>query len=223
MTPTPTTTTTPASIRNAEQKTRDSRRDEALWDDALSARLRKQTNIKILPSIQMQAQQDYEVAKYGVMNRRGLPHNLTYNLYDDTVRLLSWAHDVLTKPCFLKDTGFTKRTAPRRALQHIAKAYGYRYLRGLIAIEDKLALGSTLVKFRHERTEFRQTLELSADTAHAINDKGQNPAAVLEVVQMFAIELLALCPWLELVGHKQDAKILRVNILTALDAPTQQQ
>jgi hypothetical protein len=57
--------------------------------------------------------------------------------------------------------------------------------------------------------EFRHAFELSADAAHAINDKGQNPGAALEVVLMFQSELLALCPWLELVGNTLEAGLLR--------------
>ena len=63
---------TPASVRNAEQRTRESRHDEFQWDMALDGVRRKQTKMKILPSIQMHAWQSYELAKYGVLNRRML-------------------------------------------------------------------------------------------------------------------------------------------------------
>jgi hypothetical protein len=199
---------TPASIRNAEQHTAASRLEHACWDAALSARLAKLTTLKTPPSIQMQAYRDYEYAKFGALNRRGAPWNTGYNLCTNAVEMTEWAHGVLTDPGFLRSTGFTKRTAPRRALRHIANAYGYRYIRGLEAIESGLSDDAQLAKFRSERMEFRHVLETSADAAHAINDKGQNPGAALEVVQMFARELLALCPWLELAGRESDAREL---------------
>ena len=201
-------TPTPASIRNAEQRTAASRMEQARWDAELSARLAKLTTIKTPPSIQMQAQREYEYAKFGALNRRGAPWNTGYNLYDDAVRITEWSHGVLTDPGFLRSTGFTKRTAPRRALAQIARAYGYRYIRGLEAIEFGLSDALDLARFRSERMEFRHRLESSADAAHAINDKGQNPGAALEVVEMFARELLALCPWLELAGRGADAREL---------------
>ena len=178
---------------------------------ALDGVRRKQTKMKILPSIQMHAWQSYELAKYGVLNRRGLPDSLGYNLYNDTVILLGWAHDVLTKPFFIKRTVFARQTAPRQALQEIAKAFGYRYIRGLITIEHKLT-SDALAKFHRERVEFRHALEMGADAAHAANDKGQNPQAVLDVVRLFSNELLALCPWFEAVGDYCAAELLRDNV-----------
>jgi hypothetical protein len=209
---------TPPSIRNAEQRTPSDRREQAYWDEILSANLAKRTTVQTPPSLQMQAHRDYEVAKFGIMGRRGSPSTLGYNLYDDSTRLLGMAYRFLTDdPRTTRAlTGFTPKTVPRRALGFIAKAYGYRYLRGLEVIEHNLANGAQQVKFRHERMEFRHALELNADAAHAINDKGQNRAAALEVVMMFANELLALCPWLERMGHEGNAKWLRQGVTEAI-------
>jgi hypothetical protein len=85
-------------------------------------------------------------------------------------------------------------------------------LRGLQTVEAELERGAPLAKFRHERMEFRHVLELSADAAHAINDKGQNPAAALEVVMMFASELLALCPWLTVIDQTWQSDLLRNKV-----------
>ena len=76
-------------------------------------------------------------------------------------------------------------------------------------VAGALAQNAYLTKFKLERLEFQQEFELSADAAHAINDKGQNPGAALDVVLMFQRELLSLCPWLELVGNTVDAGLLR--------------
>ena len=45
--------------------------------------------------------------------------------------------------------------------------------------------------------------------AHANTDNGQNPAAALEAVRTLQRELLALCPWLELIDRQQAADMLR--------------
>jgi len=47
-------------------------------------------------------------------------------------------------------------------------------------------------------------------------------AAALEVVKMFANELLALCPWLEIVGDTIDAEQLRNGVMGVIgkDDPT---
>lgn len=169
-----------ATIRNVETATSATRREEAYWDTILSATLHKQTTIKTPPSVQMKAWRDYEYSKFGVLGRRGAPQSLGYNLYTDSIRLVRRAYRLVDADWRTTRalTGFTPRTTPRRSLGCLAQAYGYRYLRGLGVIEFRLATGEELSKFRHERLEFRQALELSADAAHAINDKGQNPGAV---------------------------------------------
>lgn len=65
------------------------------------------------------------------------------------------------------------------------------------------------VKFKLERLVFEQAFNESADAAHAINASGQTPVAALEVVNMFQRELLALCPWLDLISRQQAADVLR--------------
>ena len=64
----------------------------------------------------------------------------------------------------------------------------------------------------HEQPELPLCQEHSADAAHQINDKGQNPTAALELVMMFANELLALCPWLTLVGQSWQSNFLRDEV-----------
>jgi hypothetical protein len=83
-------------------------------------------------------------------------------------------------------------------------------------IADQLSRGKHLAQFRLGRKEFRQFLEHSADDAHQLNDKGQNSQTVREVIELFANELLALCPWLEVVGYQATAKQLREGVDSAL-------
>lgn len=213
----PTIPTSP-SYRNIEPRTSQSRREEAYWDETLLAELAKRTTLKTLPSIQMQAYRDYEMAKFGVLNRRG--KNLGYNLYTDTCRLLCTAHRFVTDdPRRTKAlTGFTPKTTPRRALTLIAKAYGYRYLRGLLAIEPELDDPTKIAEFRRERMVFKRKLELTADAAHAINNNGQSPGAVMDVILLFADELRTLCRWMDAVGLDSDAQQLRSGINAAVGA-----
>jgi len=214
-------TPTPPTWRNAENRTPLTQWDRAQRDAALDRELRKRTGLSTLPSAKMQAWRDYEIQKFALMGRRGSVQNLSYNLYDDCVRGLAGAYFYATADIadIRAQTGRTAKTIPRHALDEIARAFGYRYLRGLDFIAHELATEAQCKEFRCERSEFRHNLELTADAAHQINDKGQNRAAALEVVKMFANELLALCPWLEIVGDTIDAEQLRNGVMGVMGEP----
>jgi len=181
--------------------------EELAFDRVLVHEREKRTKLTDPPSAHLQAWRDYERQKYGVLGRNPPARNMGYNLWTDAVTSLQWAHRALTQPSFIKRAGFTRRTAPRRALCELAQSVGYRYLRGLEVIEHKLK-GDELQRFHKERQHFRHAFETLADAAHAVNAKGEAPQAALEVVKLYAGELQALCPWLESVGQVGGAKEL---------------
>lgn len=178
------------------------------FDQVLHRERRKKTQLKNLPSEQIQAHRDYERQKFGFLGRNAAPSNMGYNLRTDAVNLLHSAHAILTSPPHRKRWGINARYAPRHALAFLCKSIGYRYMRGLEVITHKLN-GPDAVRFHAERQKFRHEFETAADAAHAANDKGQNPDAVLVLVHLYKRELLALCPWLEVVGNKREADDLR--------------
>lgn len=194
---------------NRETLSPQDRREQVDYDTALLNQLRKATQLKNPPSQHVQAHRDYERAYFFARGYQPATSRMGYHLRTDAANLMQWAHSMITDDLFAKRTGRTKTTRYRWALAVLAKAFGYRYLRGLEVIEGELSVGKHLAKFKHERMEFRLAFELSADAAHALNDKGQNPIAALEVVLMFQRELLALCVWLETVGNSLEADLLR--------------
>ena len=194
--------------RNIETLSRLDRLDQRDYDAALLRRLQKETQLKNPPSQHVQAHRDYERAYFFARGYQPPTSRMGYHLWTDATDLMQWSYSMVTDDLFAKRTGRRNATRYRWALAIVAEAIGFRYLRGLEAIEGELARGKHLAKFRHERMEFRHAFELSADAAHAINDKGQSPGAALEVVLMFQSELLALCPWLELVGNTLEAGLL---------------
>lgn len=176
-------------------------------DTALQRELKQRTKLNQPPSQHIQAWREYERAFFFDRGLHPSPALMGYNLWTDSAGLLRWAHQVLTDDVFSESTGFHKPTIPRRALAVLCKAFGYRYLRGLEVFEGRLN-GGQHARFLRERMTFRREFEQRADVAHSINDKGQNPDAALQVVQMFAQELLALSLWLEQIGESADAVCL---------------
>lgn len=193
--------------RNHEPATlEDSLRDRA-YVAILERETRANTQYHRPPSEQIAAWRSYERGMFAFLGRNPPPAFMGYNLWADTAKALQWAHDVLAHPAFLKSTGFTKKTAPRRALAMLARAFGFRYMRGLESVEHGLD-SAALQRFKRERKTFREVFSMDADAAHAANATGKAPEQVLELVQVFAAELKALVPWLELAGRHQDAKQL---------------
>ncbi len=163
------------------------------------------------PSQHLRAWRAHERATIFAEGHQQSPKKMGYHLWSDSARTLHAAHKLLTGDVARSkfETGHGPKDFPRIAMHWVAKAIGFRYLRGLEVVAGALAQNAHLTKFKLERLEFRNEFELSADAAHAINDKGQNPGAALEVVLMFQRELLSLCPWLELVGNTFEADHLR--------------
>lgn len=177
------------------------------YQAALDRELRANTKPDMPPSTHIAAWRNYERCMIEYMGYNPRPEFRSYNLQTDTVRPLQWAHDVLTRPSIRKLDRVSKKAAPRQALAAMARAFGFRYMRGLEAIEHGLD-GADLEQFKQERQAFSDEFQMSADAAHAVNSKGENPAFVLELVQMFAAELKALAPWLEQAGKPQEAAML---------------
>lgn len=211
-------TPTPPSIRNAERMTLPEQCAHSRYAMAQVAVLREQAHPKYPPSQQMQVHQDYEYARFGVLGLRAPASGRGYYLIEHCTSPIASALERLAetpKPSRGRRKP-ARNDAAWLALSDIAKAYGYRYIPALEMIEDQLTRGKHLVQFRLERKEFRQFLEHSADAAHQINDKGQNPQAVREVIELFASELLALCPWLEAVGYQAAAQRLRERVAVVM-------
>lgn len=182
--------------------------EERQYDTALLKALKKRTKLDQPPSQHVAAWREYERDWFFARFRNPSPERMGYNLWTDAVRGLRYAHALLTDDDFRKNTGRQKKTAPRWALARLAEVIGYRYRRGLEVIQAELTMAQ-LLKFKRERMAFLHDFEQCADTAHRINETGQNPTAALEVVHRFRTELLALCPWLEKTGNPQGAELLR--------------
>jgi hypothetical protein len=178
------------------------------FDQVLLRELNKRTKLATPPSQQIQAWRDYERQKFGFLGRNAPPHNMGYNLGTDAADLVHSAHAILTDPLQKRRLGITAKTVPRRAVAILAQSIGYRYMRGLEAITHKLK-GERATEFHAERQRFRHEFETAADAAHAENDKGQSPNAVLALVHLYIRELVALCSWLEDVGKTDEADRLR--------------
>lgn len=202
-------TPTAPHYRNLATLSRLDQLDQRDYARELLRVLDRETKLKNPPSQHVQAHRDYERAYFFARGYQPPPSRMGYHLWSDAANLMRWAHAMVTNDSFAKSTGRTKTTRYRVAVATIAEAIGYRYLRGLEVIDGALARNDYLVKFRHERMEFKHEFELSADTAHTMTKNGPTPGAALEVVLMFQRELLSLCPWLELVGNTLNAGLLR--------------
>lgn len=198
-------------FRNHETLSNSDHVERCMSDAKLRNILQLATKIKNPPSQHLRAWRDHERATIFAEGHQPPPRRMGYHLWMDSARTLLDAYLLLTGDVARArlETGRGSKAHPRMAMQWTAQAIGFRYLRGLEVVAGALAQNDHLTKFKLERLEFRNEFELSADAAHAINDKGQNPGAALEVVLMFQRELLALCPWLELVGNTLDAGLLR--------------
>ncbi len=183
---------------------------EAEFDKALMRELHNRIKLTAPPSQHIQAWWDYDYQKFEVLGRHPPAHIRAYNLYTDASGLMHWAYKVLTDVDYRRGTGRTTKTISRHALAALAKAFGYRYMRGLGAIDCKLK-GEELEQFRQSRLVFRNLFEQKADAAHLANDKGQNPGMVIEVIRLFERELLELFPYLGRAGAAFDGHLLRKN------------
>lgn len=191
--------------------------DEAIFLEKLRKELARHTKLKCSPSEKIAAYRAYEQAffladarPYGC-DKHPVDSRMAYNISDDAARLTQTAIGWLTDDGKRSMTGFTKTTIPRRALDLVAKAIGFRYMRGLVAIEGRLK-PTPLAQFRSQRKVLMKQFCQAADVAHADNDKGQNPQAALAAINLFVQELLALCPWFEITGHQSEAAALHEKV-----------
>ena len=95
------------------------------------------------------------------------------------------------------------RKRPRSALECLAYAHGYRYVRGVQGVADAIAAArpSSLAAFQAERTAFDMEYQARASAAYITNEQGECPAAVAKVLQLMADELRQLASWLERFGR----------------------
>lgn len=120
-----------------------------------------------------------------------------YHLHD-AARILVSAADALTGADLFANT--TAKRRPRLALSNVMRAHGYRYVRGMLGLEDAIAAernASDLARFRKERAAFEAELTERTAAAHVTNDEGECPAAAVRVLRIFVAELRSLARWLE--------------------------
>ena len=185
----------------------DRARGDRKYEQELRCELRRNTKPQCPPSVQIQAQLAFERAFYADRGRHPEDRLMGYNIVNEASTLTQIAVGWLTNDVKRYLSGYTKAETPRHALAYVAWAIGYRYVRGLAAVECRLE-PSQLVEFRFERNAFMQQFYLAADAAHAINGKGQHPEAALEAINLFVQELQALCPWFEITGHQSEGAAL---------------
>jgi len=91
-----------------------------------------------LPSDRRMSYLDFEVTHFRFEGRHPADDCMAYNLVE-AVEYLDHAYRILTDDTYRHyQSGFTARQAPEKALHLCAKALGYRYDRGLLAIKRKL-------------------------------------------------------------------------------------
>ena len=138
------------------------------------------------------------------------PNGTTYHLSDAAAYIVS-AAQMLTNT-FAPVVTSRPRDLPREALHILAKAKGYRYERGVRGLRDALKAAGTLHKssagFDAKRGEFNDSIEAHMTAAFIVNERGECPAAVANVIRMFVAEVLELCLWLEQTGFCGHADLI---------------
>lgn len=138
------------------------------------------------------------------------PNGTTYHLSDTAAYLVS-AAQILTNT-FAPVVSSRPRDLPREALHILAKAKGYRYERGVRGLRDALKAAGVSLKssagFDAKRGEFNDGIEAHMTAAFIVNERGECPAAVANVIRMFVAEVLDLCLWLEQAGFCGHADLI---------------
>jgi hypothetical protein len=110
--------------------------------------------------------------------------------------------------------------SPRDALAHLAKGYGWRFLRGVRGLQDALQETGIseqgIAKFVAEREKAQRTLLAQLDAAYLVNSSGRYPELAIDAVRAFAKELLIVCDWLELVSEFGLARLVVDDVDAAL-------
>lgn len=178
----------------------------ALESQARQKRDRVTNDLTAPPSAHISAWREYERAARHELGLNPAADRMAYNLYTDCTNLIRTARAQLNAANSgqMQMMGGLRKTAARKAIAALAKAVGYRYMRGLEVIEHGLK-PPQLAKFQRDRSAFLEEFRLTADAAHVLNKDGKNPAAVEQVVRLLCIELGALVPWLEKVNDVASA------------------
>ena len=168
------------------------------------------------PLTAMAVWRDFRQERYLEPGLEG-PNGTTYHLSDAAAYLVS-AAQLLTNT--VAPVGASKpRDLPREALHILAKAKGYRYERGVRGLRDALrdtgAPHKSIAGFDAKRTEFNGSIEAHMAAAFIVNERGECPAAVANVIRMFVAEVLDLCLWLGQAGFCGHADLIRGQMHTA--------
>ncbi len=139
----------------------------------------------------------------------------TYHLPRDVTRALHLAAEFLTGTEI--DSQFAAPSShPRRACGVMACIVGYRYIRGVAGVADALTQSGIkpqrVQTFADGRAEFLAALLRKLDAAHEVNDRGDNPNAVLAALQMLIEEMRRVCEWLEMAGQEGNADSIRRDL-----------
>ena len=168
------------------------------------------------PLTAMAVWRDFRQERYLEPGLEG-PNGTTYHLSDAAAYLVSAAQ-------ILTNTGAPvasskPRDLPREALHILAKAKGYRHERGVRGLRDALrdtgAPHKSIAGFDAKRAEFNGSIEAHMTAAFIVNERGECPAAVANVIRMFVAEVLDLCLWLEQAGFCGHAHLLMNQMHTA--------
>lgn len=119
--------------RNHETITRLERIERSKYEDKLQKILTSKTRLKDPPSQHIQAWHDHERATIFAEGHQPPPSKMGYHLWSDSACTLRDAHQLLTGEEALArlETGRSPKYHPRMAMQWVAQAIGFRYLRGL--------------------------------------------------------------------------------------------
>ena len=162
------------------------------------------------PLTAMAVWRDFRQERYMEPGLEG-PNGTTYHLSDAAAYIVS-AAQILTNTV-ASVVASKPRDLPREALHILAKAKGYRYERGVRGLRDALrdtgAPHKSIAGFDAKRTEFNGGIEAHMTAAFIVNERGECPAAVANVIRMFIAEVLDLCLWLEQTGFCAHADLIR--------------
>ena len=161
------------------------------------------------PLTAMAVFRDFRQERYIESGLEG-PNGTTYHLSDAAAYIVS-AAQILTDT-FAPGVASRPRDLPRDALHILAKAKGYRYERGIRGLRDALKAAGVSLKssagFDVKRVVFNDSIEAHMTAAFIVNERGECPAAVTNVIRMFVAEVLDLCLWLEQAGFCGHADLI---------------
>ena len=182
------------------------------------------------PLTAMAVWRDFRQERYIESGLEGLTGSAaTYHLSDAAAYIVS-AAQILTNT-FAPVVASRPGDLPREALHILAKSKGYRYERGVRGLRDVMKVAGvphkSIAGFDAKRAEFNDSIEAHLAAAFIVNERGECPAAVTNVIRMFVAEVLDLCLWLEQAGFCGHADLITnqmhkaSGILDAQSAPAQ--